>query len=173
MLTSEDIKKRFEEIGVLDQFGVKKEVSDLPNHIDDQRGEIILYACSAFLDGNTWLMVSTNKKIIFLDKGMIAGLKKIEIPLSKINSISYKSGLVLGEILIHHGSDAMNLKSIDKKALQPMVDSINNELYKFDKTKNIPTNIVINDSDYNKKIVEQNNEIIMLLSAILNTLEKK
>ena len=38
MLSENDIKKIFEERGVLKQFAVKKEIKDLPEHIDDQGG---------------------------------------------------------------------------------------------------------------------------------------
>lgn len=171
MLSVEDVKERFKEVGVLKQFGTKKEVAELPNHIDDENGEIIVYACSAMLDGNTWLMVCTNKKLLFLDKGMVYGFEKVEMPLSKINSINYKTGLVLGEISIHHGSAYMNLECIDKKALKPMVDSINNVLKDYNIDKPVSNSSI---SNFNiDKVVQQNNEIIMLLSSILQELKKE
>lgn len=169
MLSIEDVKKRFKEVGVLKQFGTKKEVTELPNHIDDENGEIIVYACSAMLDGNTWLMVCTNKKLLFLDKGMVYGLKKVEMPLSKINSISYKTGLVLGEISIYHGSAYMKLECIDKKTLKPMVESINSVLKDYDVDKVVNNSSIPNSNT--DKIIQQNNEIIMLLSSILEELK--
>lgn len=167
MLSENDIRKIFEERGVLKQFGVKKEIKDLPEHIDDQGGEIILYACDGLTDGNTWLMVCTNKKLLFLDKGMIYGLKKIEIPIKKINSTSFKSGIVLGRIIIYHGSSSITVDNIDKSALQPMVDAINSALKKIEENQfSFNNNIQPISDDKLNTIIEQNHTIIKFLKEI-------
>lgn len=169
MLSVEDVKSRFKEVGVLKQFGTKKEVIELPNHIDDEDGEQILYACSAMLDGNTWLMVCTDRKLLFLDKGMVYGLKKNEIRLSKVNSVNYQTGMVLGKIFVYHGSACMKLEAIDKHALKPMVKSINEALKKYNSNLSQPASF--NNQNYDK-IVEQNEKIIILLSSILDEIKK-
>ncbi|WP_370543077.1 PH domain-containing protein [Geomicrobium sp. JCM 19055] len=45
--------------------------------------EVVNYATSGFLEGNTWLVVSTNQRVIFIDKGMVYGIKQKEILLEK------------------------------------------------------------------------------------------
>ena len=129
----EDILERFNEINVTDLFGTKKEVRELPNVL--RNDEIIMYATSGFVDGNTWLITCTDKRIVFLDKGMIYGLKQVDIPIEKINSVSHKKGLIFGSVTIHHGSDSMEVSQIRKDTLNPLVDVINNEIEKH-KTQN-------------------------------------
>lgn len=128
-MNHQDVLNRFKDINVTDLFGTKKEVKELPNIIRDD--ETIMYATSGFMDNNTWLITCTDKRILFLDKGMIYGLKQVEIPIEKINSVSHKKGLMFGAITIHHGSDHMEVKQINKDTLSPLVDTINNEIEKL------------------------------------------
>lgn len=129
-----DILARFKEVNVTDTFGTKKEMKELPMILKED--ETIMYAASGFVDNNTWLITCTDKRLLFLDKGMIFGLKQVEIPIEKINSISYKKGLLLGEIVIYHGAAQMTIKNIQKEAVKPLADAINNEIEKHRSTAN-------------------------------------
>ncbi|MGN7311437.1 PH domain-containing protein [Alkalicoccobacillus gibsonii] len=123
MHTLKSVKERFDEVGVTDKFGTKKEIKELPNILADD--EIINYATSGFLEGNTWLLVTTNKRVIFLDKGMLFGMKQKEIALNKINSISQKRGLMMGEIHIWDGADKFHITHCKKETIQPFIDATN------------------------------------------------
>ena len=112
MKSLKDIKEMLSKSGSL-ILGTKKEVKELTNIINDD--EIITYATSGVYDGHTWLVVSTNKRIIFLDKGMLFGVNQIEIPLSKVNAVKYKKGLFIGEIEIWDGASMFRVKSVLKK----------------------------------------------------------
>ena len=80
-----------------DQFFTKKELNYLPEILSD--GEQILAFTSGLMDGNTWLLTLTDRRIIFLDKGIIYGLSQAIIDLDKVNSISFKTGLFFAEIV--------------------------------------------------------------------------
>lgn len=123
MPTLEEIKKRMKEVNVTDTFGTKKEVNFLPQVLEDD--EDIKYMTSGMLDGTTWLITCTNKRVIFLDKGMVFGLKQKEIPLEKINSIAQQRGLVLGKIEIWDGASKMLIESVSKSTLKPFIDAVN------------------------------------------------
>ena len=88
MRTLKQIKEMLAKGGATHFWGTKREVKELPKIITDN--EVVTYATSGYYESHTWLIVSTSKRIIFLDKGMFFGLKQIEIPLNKINSIVYK-----------------------------------------------------------------------------------
>ena len=123
-MTYEEIQKRLKELGQIDMFGTKKEVKELPNIMYD--GETLEYLMSGFMNGNTWLIVCTNKRILFLDKGLIFGCKQLEIPLDKVNSVETSKGLLLGSIKIWDGASAMKIDNVQKFALQPFVTAVNN-----------------------------------------------
>ena len=130
MRTLKDIKKMLIKCEA-SIWGTKKEVKELPNIIGDD--EIITYATSGVYDGHTWLVVSTNKRIIFLDKGMIFGVNQIEVPLSKVNSIKYKKRFFLGEIEIWDGASMIRVTNILKRTLIPFVNAVNDSIEEFEK----------------------------------------
>lgn len=123
-MTYEEILNRIKELGKIDTFGIRKEIKELPNILFE--GETIEYLMSGFLDGNTWLITCTNKRVLFLDKGMFFGCKQLEIPLEKINSIQSTKGLLLGSISIWHGASKMKVDSIQKYSLHPFINAVNN-----------------------------------------------
>lgn len=133
--TVESIKERFKEVNVTDLFGTKKEVKELPMILFDD--EIINYATSGFLDNNTWLIVVTNKRVLFLDKGMVFGIKQKEIPLEKINSISQKRGMLMGEIHIWDGAAKFQIKQVAKNTVQPFVDATNRAIDELKKEQTV------------------------------------
>jgi lambda repressor-like predicted transcriptional regulator len=77
-------------------------------------GEEVLALTSGIMDGNTWLLTVTDRRILLLDKGMIFGLKQLDMPLSQIKSVSHKKGLLFGEILIDTGGQIKTVKNISK-----------------------------------------------------------
>ncbi len=70
---------------------------------------------SGLLDGNTWLVTVTDRRVLFLDKGMIFGLKQMELPLSQISAISHKTGLLLGKIEVSTAGGTKLIDMIEKK----------------------------------------------------------
>lgn len=141
--TLAEIQEMLKKSGATDFWGTKKEVKELPNIIQDN--EEITYATSGMVDGNTWLIVSTNKRIIFLDKGMFFGLKQIEIPLNKVNSIGHKKGLVLGEIEVWDGASRTKITHVSKESLVPFVEAVNKSKENLEKQQNIGNQISVAD----------------------------
>lgn len=152
MKSLKDIKEMLSKSGSL-ILGTKKEVKELTNIINDD--EIITYATSGVYDGHTWLVVSTNKRIIFLDKGMLFGVNQIEIPLSKVNAVKYKKGLFVGEIEIWDGASMFRVKSVLKKTLIPFINAVNNSIEEMKKTKNSPKLSVADEIMKFKRLLDE------------------
>ena len=114
-------------------WGTKKEVKELTNIIGDD--EIITYATSGVYEGQTWLILSTSKRIILLDKGMLFGVNQIEIPLSKVNAVKYRKGLFVGEIEIWDGASMFRVKNVLKKTLIPFVNAVNDSIEEIEKSQ--------------------------------------
>ncbi len=127
MPTLAEVKKMVKDLGIeADQFGTKKEIKYLPQILKEN--EKIYALTSGKMDGKTWLITCTNTRVIFLDKGMIYGLKQVDTPLEKINSIEHKTGLFFGEISIWDGSSSTTIKSISKATVKPFVNKINDAI---------------------------------------------
>ena len=152
MKSLKDIKEMLSKSGSL-ILGTKKEVKELTNIINDD--EIITYATSGVYDGHTWLVVSTNKRIIFLDKGMLFGVNQIEIPLSKVNAVKYKKGLFIGEIEIWDGASMFRVKSVLKKTLIPFINAVNNSIEEMKKTQNSPKLSVADEIMKFKRLLDE------------------
>ena len=118
----QEIKSQFSAAGVSDLFGTRKEVNALPDILSPD--EIVKYATSGIVDGNTILMVVTNTRVLFIDKGLVYGIKSTEIPLDMINSVNYEMGMLLGSISIVNGAVTTIVKNVVKTTAPQMVDTI-------------------------------------------------
>ena len=123
MPTHEEIRRQIKALGEVYTFGAKKEIKYLPEILAED--ETVLALTSGFMDGNTWLIVCTEKRVVFLDKGMIYGLKQRETPVERINSIEQTTGILFGSIAIWDGASRMQIKKVVKKTVKPFVEAVN------------------------------------------------
>jgi hypothetical protein len=91
-------------------LGTQKEVRCLPDVLEND--EQIRAITSGLVQNNTWLLVCTDRRIIFLDRGWLYGLKQIQMPLNRINSIDHEIGMALGSISIWDGATRMTVGGI-------------------------------------------------------------
>ncbi|EOZ4774653.1 PH domain-containing protein [Pseudomonas aeruginosa] len=110
-----------------DQFFTKKELNHLPEVL--ATGEQVLAFTSGFMDGNTWLITLTDRRVIFLDKGMLYGLKQASIELDKINAVSGKTGLMFGEILIQDGGNERKISNVWKKTVTAFTNKVRDAMH--------------------------------------------
>lgn len=71
-----------------------------------------------------------------LDKGIIYGLKLIDIPLDRINCISYSIGMLLGKIFITDGATTRTIENISKTTVSFFVGTVNKEIELYKQQKN-------------------------------------
>ncbi|MCR3959593.1 PH domain-containing protein [Aeromonas veronii] len=109
-----------------DLFFTKKELDHLPEILLD--GERVISFTSGMMDGNTWLITLTDKRIIFLDKGMLYGLKQAVIDLDKVNAVSGETGLILGSISIQDGAATRTIKNVQKKTVVNFTNKVRDAL---------------------------------------------
>ena len=117
--SKEELKNEYKRIAKEsgdDQYFTKKELEHLPEVL--QENEQIIAFSSGFMDGNTWLITLTDKRIIFLDKGMFFGFNQTYIPLEKVNAVSGQTGLLLGDIIITDGAKDRKITNVPKKTVQ-------------------------------------------------------
>lgn len=137
-----DIQAEINDLPCKDDWGTRKEISELPNVLSVD--EHIKAMTSGLTDGNTWLIVCTNKRVLMLDKGMIYGLKLIDIPLDRINSISHSKGLLLGKISITDGATTRTIENISNGTVSFFADTVNKEIDIYKQAKNTPVTQVVN-----------------------------
>lgn len=67
-------------------------------------------------------MVATNKRLIFVDKGMFFGLKVEDFPYDKISSIQYETGLLMGKIIIFTSGNKAIIDHVEKSKVRTFGD---------------------------------------------------
>lgn len=121
----EEYNRIAKEIGD-DQFFTKKELNYLPEILQD--GEQVLAFTSGMMDGNTWLLTLTDKRLIFLDKGLIFGLRQEIIPLNRVNAVSGETGLLFGSIYITDGARTLKIENVWKKTVKNFTNKVQEAL---------------------------------------------
>jgi len=129
------------------QFFTKKELNYLPEILQD--GEQILAFSSGLMDNNTWLITLTDKRIIFLDKGLIYGLKQTIIDLDKVNAVSGSTGLIFGRISITDGAKERKISNVLKKTVKPFTNKVQ-EAIEHKKRSSISSNMTVDVDPYEK-----------------------
>lgn len=130
----EVIDAQLAHLQVFQLYFTKKEVAHLPEVI--QPGEIIRAIASGMYDNNTWLVVATTQRVLFLDKGMFAGLKQLSLPLDQIQAVAHTVGMMLGEVTISTAGAAWTIKSMTPKDTAAKFAAIVEQLVQWVKQQN-------------------------------------
>lgn len=103
-------------------FYTKKEINYLPDIMTE--GEFVMALTSGFMDNKTWLAVCTNKRVIFLDKGMFFGLNTVQMAHDSIQSIDSTYGIIFGTIRMWDGATSMSISMVLKGSVDPFVRTV-------------------------------------------------
>lgn len=121
----DDIKRCYDAIAAElgdDRFFTTKELDVLPKILAMQ--EQILSFSSGLMDGNTWLIVLTDRRVLFVDKGMIFGLKQTSMPLESIVTIDGETGLIFGTIRISTAAGPREIRNVWKRTVNPFINKV-------------------------------------------------
>ena len=103
-----------------DRFFTTKELDALPKELSPE--EQVLAFASGQLDGNSWLIVLTDERILFLDKGILFGLKTVSIEINRISNIESERGLIFGKIVVGANGRLYPIEYVWKRTVDPFVN---------------------------------------------------
>ena len=103
-------------------FNTRKEIRYLPKILI--AGEKILALTSGYMNNRTWLAVCTNRRVLFLDRGMFYGLRQVQMNLDRIQAIESEFGLAFGSIRVWDGASSMNISLVLKASVAPFVKTV-------------------------------------------------
>jgi hypothetical protein len=95
---------------------------------------------SGSMDGKTWLIILTNYRVIFLDKGMFFGLKQIALDLSHISSVGGETKIIYGEITIAADGHTYTVENVSKKGVVPFTNMVKQAIEALKQSKEQSTN---------------------------------
>lgn len=121
MPTIEDVEEQLSRIEGVRKLMSGRSIKELPRVLWE--GETIEDATSGAMDGNNGLLVATNKRIIFVDKGLI-GTKVSDIAYDKMSSLEYGSGVLFGHVKFFASGNRVMIDRIEKARVQPFAEGL-------------------------------------------------
>ena len=126
MPTLEQIKAQIKSIDGLSKFLGKREINELPDILWEN--ESVENLIQGMYNNGNGILVATNKRLVFIDKGLVFGLKVEDFPYDKISSIQYSTGLLLGKLTIFTSGNKAVIDNVDKKRVRIFGDFVRNKI---------------------------------------------
>lgn len=119
MPTMEQVQKQIDALEHKYIFYTKKEIRHLPKILGE--GETILALTSGYMDKKTWLLVCTNRRVLFINSGMFFGLRQIQMNLDRIQSMDSSHIIFFGTIRFWDGASSVSINMVLKNSIEPFV----------------------------------------------------
>jgi len=151
------IKQAINKLSGAHKFLGRREIKELPKILwEDELPEKAVQGIYASRNG---LLVATNKRLIFIDKGIFS-LKVEDFPYDKITSIQYSTGLLWGEIDIFASGNKAEIKQVPKDLVRDFADYVRAKITKVPHSgtaqpQSTPPNDLINQLERLVKLKEQ------------------
>ncbi len=132
----EEIKIQIRQLNLTNSasFLGRKEINELPNIL--AQSEIIDNIVQGTYNNGHGILISTNRRLVFIDKGILYGLKVEDFPLDKISSIQYETGLLLGGIKIYTSGNTAKIDNIEKLSARTFSEFVRDKLSKSNNSVN-------------------------------------
>ncbi len=111
-VTAQDVARMLNALPMGGMFVGRREVKELPSLLHDS--EEIVDLVQGFLGSGNGVLVATRRRLLFVDKGLIYGLRVEDFPYDKMSSIEYSTGIIFGEITIHASGNKALIKNVEK-----------------------------------------------------------
>lgn len=135
-----EIKKQIQDLKLsnISTYLGRKEINELPQILAES--ETIDNIAQGTYNNGQGILVSTNRRLVFVDKGLLYGLKVEDFPLDKITSIQYETGLLLGEIKIHTSGNIAKIDNVEKATARAFAEFVRNKLSQPKETTTVINN---------------------------------
>jgi hypothetical protein len=120
MPSYETVRIQISKLDGYDQVITRKEIKELPNILWDD--ENIHHVISGTYNHGQGLLIATEIRLLFVDKGMLGKLKVEDFPLDKISSIQYETGMMFGKITIFTSSNKAAIEQVEKNSARAFAE---------------------------------------------------
>jgi len=131
----------------IDSFGTKKELKVLPNFLEPD--EVVFALTSGIMEQseasnsfdfgtNTWLVVLTSDRFLFLDSAMLSSsVDSQSIRHDRVQAVSASQGFILGKIMVDLGSRILVIDNCQKATVAVIADLANKWLKELGDKANV------------------------------------
>ena len=123
MPSLEEVKEQLRGLDSWSAILGRKEINELPRILWE--GEQIRGAIQGLYNNRLGLLVSTDRRLVFVDKGWLS-LKVEDFPYDKISSIQYELGWIFGEITVFASGNRAEIKQLAKDQTRPFAEKVRN-----------------------------------------------
>jgi len=117
-----EIEAQIKKLDNYSRFSGRRELKELPRLMwEDETVEKIV---QGLYENKSGILVATNKRLLFVDKGLVFGLKVEDFPYNKITSIQYQTGILFGKITIFASGNRAEITRIFKAQVQSFCDYV-------------------------------------------------
>lgn len=110
----DEIKEELEKLDINPTFFARKEIRELPDVLSKNEKIVYLVEGRSKATKHHIILVATDRRLIFIDKEFMYGLKVEDFSYDKISSIQYETALLLGSIDIHVSDDVVAIDGVGK-----------------------------------------------------------
>lgn len=130
MTTTEQIEKQLKTMDGASRLLGRKEIKELPNILWDD--ETLEKMAQGMYNRKQGLLVATNWRLIFLDKGLVYGLRVEDFPYDKISSIQYETGMAFGRITIYTYGNKATIQQLPKQLARDFAEFVRAHINRSD-----------------------------------------
>jgi hypothetical protein len=120
----DEIKDQIKKLDLSTTFFVRREIKELPEILAEDEEIIYLVEGRDKVNKNNGVLLATDRRVIFIDKEFLYGLKVEGFPLNKINSIQYETSLMLGTIKIHTSGRIVEIDGVGKHYARKFCETV-------------------------------------------------
>ncbi|WP_306181328.1 PH domain-containing protein [Campylobacter jejuni] len=136
MPSLEEIQSQISDFSNAKNIFSRKEIKALPDILWEN--EKVKKAAQGTYNLAAGLLVATDKRLIFIDKGIFS-LKVETFLYDKISSIEYSTGLMFGEIVIYASGNKAKIKNMEKNETKEMAEFVRECTQNTDANNHIST----------------------------------
>lgn len=110
----DEIKDELEKLDINPTIFARKEISELPDILSADEKIVYLVEGRNKTDNHHIILVATDRRLIFVDKEFMYGLKVEDFSYDKVSSIQYETSLLLASIDIHTSDNIVEIDGVGK-----------------------------------------------------------
>jgi hypothetical protein len=156
MPTLYEVKTQIKSLEGTNRLIDSKEINELPSILED--GETVKRLVKGSYEQRNGILVATNKRLIFIHKGVLFGFGTEDFTYDRLTAIQYKLDSTFGTINILTSDDRMDIQRIDKDQTIAFSKYVREKIARFGKTSSNTTseklNVSLTIADQIKKLAD-------------------
>ena len=127
------------------RFLAKREIDELPNILWE--GEIVERLITGTYDDGLGVLAATNRRLIFIDKGLFGKLRIEDFTYDKITTIESSTGIIAGKLTVYASGNKETIENVYKFTCQDFAAHLRNKLNRPSEQATAPSTVAVSVAD--------------------------